>query len=450
MRERETRRPDEEERLDVVVVGAGVAGLAAAATIHAAGLRVRVLEARDRIGGRVHTIPAPDGGTPIELGAEFVHGAKSELFTLAREASREVVEEPDEHHEITPTAGPTAIALWDDLARAMRWVDEREPDRSLGEVLATVFATGEMGRERERLREFVEGFHAADVASISANSLAQGGPWNDPASRRSFRFVDGYEVVPRHLVRDIGDAIRPGRVVSRVTWSRGDVRVESHGAGRREGTTTRARAVILAIPLGVLLAPAGAEGAIVIDPEPGQAREAARRLGVGQVRRITARLSPEARDAMSLPRGFLHTDVDGLPVWWTRGGARSRQLVGWAGGPDADAHADVPDDLLLARSLDALGERLGLRPRCLVEEVESCHAHDWRRDPFARGAYSYPLVGGASAGEELARPVEHTLFLAGEACAPEGKNGTVDGAIASGRASAREVLRVLGGGRPEE
>lgn len=72
-------------------------------------------------------------------------------------------------------------------------------------------------------------------------------------------------------------------------------------------------------------------------------------------------------------------------------------------------------------------------------------AHDWSRDPFSRGAYRYPLVGGSDAGIALARPLRSTLFFAGEATDAEGRNGTVHGAIASGHRAAAQVHRALGG-----
>ena len=73
--------------------------------------------------------------------------------------------------------------------------------------------------------------------------------------------------------------------------------------------------------------------------------------------------------------------------------------------------------------------------------IRCFHVHDWQADPFARGAYSYVPVGGLKAMRALARPIERTLFVAGEATHWEGMSGTVAGAIASGYRAAREVTR---------
>jgi monoamine oxidase len=94
-------------------------------------------------------------------------------------------------------------------------------------------------------------------------------------------------------------------------------------------------------------------------------------------------------------------------------------------------------------SLTALAEALGVPRRRLDELLDGWWSHDWEADPFSRGAYAYPLVGGQSAIEALARPVEGTLFFAGEATDPA-QTATVAGAIDSGHRAARQVLRVLG------
>jgi monoamine oxidase len=83
--------------------------------------------------------------------------------------------------------------------------------------------------------------------------------------------------------------------------------------------------------------------------------------------------------------------------------------------------------------------------RYLDRHLVRTFTHDWSRDPFSRGAYSYPLVGGSDAAIALARPVRGTLFFAGEAADAEGRNGTVHGAIASGHRAAAQALRALGG-----
>jgi monoamine oxidase len=91
-------------------------------------------------------------------------------------------------------------------------------------------------------------------------------------------------------------------------------------------------------------------------------------------------------------------------------------------------------------ALASLASELGVAPAELRRAVEAIHWHDWTHDPLAGGAYAYVLVGGAGVRSRLARPVEDTLYFAGEACAEQGRDGTVDGALASGRQAARFIL----------
>jgi monoamine oxidase len=95
------------------------------------------------------------------------------------------------------------------------------------------------------------------------------------------------------------------------------------------------------------------------------------------------------------------------------------------------------------RALRALGGALGMSPPRLRREVAQVWMHDWINDPFARGVYSYQGVGGTDAPRQLARPIDSTLFFAGEATDASGSTGTVHGAIASGARAATQVLRVL-------
>jgi monoamine oxidase len=162
------------------------------------------------------------------------------------------------------------------------------------------------------------------------------------------------------------------------------------------------------------------------------------------VRRITLLFDDGLEDVFPAA-GFLHTDVEALPVWWTVCATPRRMMVGWAGGPVADAFATVGAEALVRHSLPALARAMSARPARLTSTVVRSWTHDWTTDPYTRGAYSYPVVGGADAARRLGAPIEHTLVVAGEACAPDGRNGTVDGAIDSGRAAARCLTSVLAG-----
>jgi monoamine oxidase len=155
---------------------------------------------------------------------------------------------------------------------------------------------------------------------------------------------------------------------------------------------------------------------------------------------LRERRGPSSRDRGAL--NFVHGHGAEVPTWWTTLPVRSPVLVGYVGAVAAeDILAEEPPSRL-ERTLVALSEILAVPRRELEDQLDASASHDWHADPFALGAYSYIGVGGIGAPRALGRPVEGTLFFAGEAT--DGPQiGTVAGALASGRRAAREVLRVL-------
>jgi monoamine oxidase len=445
------------EQADVAVVGAGVAGLAAARGLREAGLRVLVLEARGRIGGRVLTHRDARVPLPIELGAEFIHGAAPETAEIVREAGLRAVEITGEQWRAARGRLAPAGQYWERMGRVLEKLDAgREPDRSFLDFIRAKPGGRALARERAMAIDFVQGFHAADAALISERSLAQ---QESPAGEedRQGRIIDGYDRVPAWLARDMAADVRLGTAVTRVEWERGAVRVETRRAGGA-GLSVAARAAVVTVPAGVLQARPPAPGAIEFVPEP-RALRAAARLAMGSVVRVTFWFreplwESAARRSGGVAAGqmsFLHTRDPDIPVWWTAFPVRAPLLVGWAGGPAAKALATAAarsgPGAIEERAVATLARQLGLSRRRVEQAVEGCWTHDWEHDPFARGAYSYALVGGADAARELARPVEGTIFFAGEASDTGGHTGTVHGAIATGRRAAKQVLRALA--RPE-
>ena len=139
---------------------------------------------------------------------------------------------------------------------------------------------------------------------------------------------------------------------------------------------------------------------------------------------------------------FLHAHGAEVPTWWTSLPVRSPVLTGYVGGVAAEQLLAEDPPSRLERSLVALSDVLAVPRRELEELLDASASHDWRADLFARGAYSYIGVGGNGAPRALGRPVDGTLFFAGEAT-DGAQIGTVSGALASGRRAAREVLRAL-------
>ena len=438
---------------DVGVVGAGVSGLAAAKELRASGARVVVLEARDRIGGRILTRRPSTLPAPIELGAEFLHGDAEETGSIARERALLRVEVAGERWRRDRGRLSPFEDFWKRLSVVLRRLDpEREPDRSFDDYLAERPGGRGAALARRHAREFVEGFHAADAARIGERTLAAGEePGASGQAQRIGRLLSGYDAIPAALADEVREAIRLRTVVDRVTWSRGRARVDARDA-RGRPHRIRARACIVTVPLGVLRAPPGARGALVLDPEPAGLRAHLGSLEMGAVVRVVLELrKPLWREAKVAGEDetlakltFLHASDLPIPVWWTAFPTDAPVMVGWAGGPAALRLARLDRVALSRLATDTLARALGMRRARVARAVRAVHTHDWLGDPFARGAYSYALVGGADAPRKIGRPSSGTLVIAGEATAPDGANATVDGAIAEGKRAARAIVRALG------
>jgi monoamine oxidase len=440
---------------DVVIIGAGAAGLAAARALNEHGVDVVVLEARDRIGGRVLTHRDSATPVPIELGAEFIHGSAPEVNEILTAASIASIDISGRRWQIVGDQFRPADDFWERIERVMaRLQSRRTPDRSFEDFLKTRPGGRGVARDRRLTRQYVENFQAADPALISERALADGGsPQGDIRERRIGRVLDGYDRVIEWLAAPLGDRIRLEAVVTRIRWAPGNVSVETRHPDGRPRLETNAHAAIITVPLGVLKAAPGETGAIEFDPDLRAKQPAIARLEMGSVVRITLRLKERfwASDWFAKHAGnpgldtlsFLHTDDEHFPVWWTVYPVRARVIVGWHGGPAAYALSQRSTEEIEDLAIASLARQCRMSTRRMRGLVEAAWMHDWQHDPFSRGAYSYQAVGGADAPAALARPLRGTLFFAGEASDADGRNGTVHGAIASGRRAAREVQRSL-------
>ncbi len=427
---------------DVVVIGAGAAGLAAARALSGRRLRVVLLEARDRAGGRVWSRPTPRRATPAELGAEFIHGNAPQTMALLREAGAASI---DITGEAWAKAATGALQPEDrDFAAAgavFAQASELPEDESVERFLRR-FADDESARAAaQRARDFVEGFEAADPAIASVQSIAA--EWQSGVDRKSARPFGGYPPLLELLLGACvasGVELRLSTIVRRIVWRRGSVTVDASGSSGAQ--IVRARSAIVTLPAGVLRH-AGGDGAVSFDPElPRAKRTALQSIEMGHVARVVLLFRTAFWERIAGGRyrdgGFFSGDRQPFGVYWTQLPVRSELVVAWAGGPRATALQARTPDALVELARDGFGELLG-EASLARDEFEAGFTHDWTNDPFARGAYSYVAVGGGEARAALAAPLDATLFFAGEATSADGQGGTVNGALETGERAACEL-----------
>lgn len=419
---------------DVVIIGAGMAGLAAARVLVDAGVDVVVVEGRDRVGGRVHTLYPAQAPLPVELGAEFLHGPAPETRAVTTAHGIPLVRVGEDRVQLTRGRVSEVPDMWAQIGAVFDLVTARDKTHSLDDFLARAPGGRKLADARKRVREFVAGFHAADPARVSLESVIDGSPDDDDDGQQA-RVLGGYGAVVDALADGLRDRIRLDSVVRVVRWRRGHVDVELG-----DGAVVAARAAIVTASIGVLQSPT-----LRFDPTPARLTAALACFSMGHVVRITfvfrTRLQAAVSSSVS-SAAFLHLGSDEIfPMWWTSAPIESTQLVAWVGGPAAEAMMGVPREVLIDKALSSLAKQLGMSRARVRDEFVCAITHDWSNDPFARGAYSTVNVGGDDGAALLSRPFSSTVFFAGEATASDGRGGTVDGAMGTGHRAAKQLLR---------
>lgn len=426
------------------MIGAGMAGLTAARQLAEAGRRVLVLEARDRVGGRILTLR--DQGEILELGAEFIHGRPAELWNLIHEAGLETyaLDGKDVCHK------NGRLKKCDEIGEVFKFLNGLEKWKGVDLAFADYPLLEKLSPEkRDEVIHYVQSFNAADYRHIGIHALAvQQRAEREIASDEVFRVRDGYDRVPEFVankVREAGGRIELSRTVEKIEWERGNVRVHVRDGG--ELAQYSATQAVITLPLGVLQ-----HLGVVFNPVP-PTLIAANQLAMGPVRRFTLLFRERwwaAQDKVKLPKlSFLFAQDAMPPVWWTAYPWESRTLTGWIGGPRSAAFDQFTREQVGDAACKELAKIFALPVSMLRGQLIACATHDWQTDPYSCGAYSYVPAGALDAVLKMAMPVEQTLYFAGEHTDTTGHWGTVHAAMRSGIRAAWQVLMTTKTQKPE-
>ena len=417
---------------DVLVLGAGVAGLRAAELLREAGKAVIVLEARDRAGGRVHTDRR--WGVPVELGASWIHGVTGNPVAARLQAAgiRTVAA-----GDATVLYGPAGERLPEGRMDALETQAEalvaagREGSPASDEPLraaldralsGAVLSPGARLEAELGITARIEHEYAADASELSALHFDDG---REEVGGNCF-IPGGYDQLVALLLR--GADVRLGHEVSRVDTGPAGVSVTTSRG------TFRGKAAVVALPLGVLRA-----GKVTFGTPWSQARlSAMARLGVGALSKTILRFPTSGWPAEA-------TLLNRVPPSGERGRwAEAVSLEGVNGLPalvlfNAGAYAReveaLPEGEVLAPALAALRGMFGADLPAPTGVLRS----PWTTDAFSLGSYSFLGVGASPADRDALAAREGALFFAGEACSRD-HAATVHGAWLSGERAARECL----------
>jgi len=441
--------------VDAVVVGAGAAGLTAARRLTDHGFSVAILEARDRLGGRISTARQLDTTIPLELGAEFIHGMPAEIFSLPTSAFA-LYEVQGERW--TGSQGHWQPAIARDRGESMEYVWKemsawRGADCSLQSFLDDHVAGERQAAARQLIQDYVQGFDAADPETVSIQWLTQTEQAAESIDgNRQFRLASGYS----HLISWFHDGLPPDRALLRlntiaheIQWTPGQVLITCHAPSGEMLEPVTARAAVITLPLGVLTAADQDPGAVRFVPDLPHKRPAYNGLAMGHVIKALLRFRAAFWERRTpgypyLPRlSFLFAPDEVFRTWWTGYPLVAPLLTAWVAGPRAAPLVTQTDADVIGHALDALARILRVPRTDLEAELQGWRMHNWTADPFSRGAYSYVRVGGIEAPRKAGEPVADTLFFAGEATNTDGHTGTVHGAMATGNRVADEIIRTL-------
>jgi monoamine oxidase len=442
-------KPDETDRADVIVIGAGVAGLVAASELADGGFSVIVLEARDRIGGRIFTLKDVGQQFPIELGAEFIHGRPIEIFNILQRGKISV-SEVDGDNWCVQNGQLSPCDFFSEVDKILQRMSDDGADESFASFLKRCCADASQ-ESRQRALAYISGFNAADPAQVSVHWLVRQMKAEEKIEGdRAFRSRGGYHALLDLLQQRVAKAnvsLRTNTIVQRVSWHAGSVSIDA--VSQKQPVSLHASRVLVTVPLGVLQARPGEPAIEFSPPLPQEKSHAIAGMEMGKVLRVVLhfkerfwdRIAADGSRNKTLARmSFLFSQDQWFPTWWTSMPDRFPIITGWAPWKSAErlASENMP---VVARATNTLGGLLGVGATVIEGLLEGAYFHDWQADPYSRGAYSYVKAGAADAPEILSRPVKDTLFFAGEAADITGNNGTVHGAIASARQAVGEIIK---------
>ncbi|MCI4348543.1 MAG: FAD-dependent oxidoreductase, partial [Thermoplasmata archaeon] len=427
----------------VIVVGAGPSGLACAERLYRAGVEVTVLEARDRVGGRMWTNTTLVPGTPAELGALMIHGRHVATHAWTAEAGLTVDRYPTTQGARFacegvlrstarfpwPQPGPFGPRAFNQGLRSI----PRAMHAYAGPELTFAEFLSQRGF-RPAGRQLFELVHVHTWATDSEEigvlaSREEADQSSEPFGFRNFRVREGYSELARRKAATLGERVRLGVRVNRIRSGPTSANVEGVEGDAGAPFIRTAERVVVTVPLGVLRA-----GSIAFEPELSEAkRRAIQAVG----------FSSAVSVALRLRNSTLRRRLGKFILLWG-GGASSflrpsfdgrgpdEVLVAFTAGREAIRRASLPDREIVDATLEELRGVVG--GSASIGTCDAWAISPWATDPFVLGAYSFPAPGShPSDRRALAEPEGERLFFAGEATHFGGEPATVHGAIETGR-----------------
>jgi len=421
----------------ILVIGGGIAGLTVAYELSKQGHLVTILEAKQRLGGRIHTLVDNSFSRPVELGAEFVHGDLPHTLSLLKKAGIP-------YHKINDTMFRLEKGKWkkqeeftDDWGELMKQMKNLRQDMTLSDFLDKYFASGKYESLRTSVKDFAGGFDLADVKTASVKSLFK--EWTNEMDNQ-YRIDGGYKSLVEYLATqssNSGCVIETDCCVQKIDWQQNRVVVTD-----QRGRVFESDKVVIAVPLSVLQADEYNENFIAFAPSISTHQEAARNIGFGNVIKLLIEFDNNFWNDQVKNAGFFLTN-EAIPTWWTLSPENNNLLTGWVGAEKTKLLKLKSDEEILGIALQSLSNAFNISADNLQSNLKAYAVANWSKENYINGGYSFNIVASADAKKVLQQPIADTLFFAGEALFEGTPGGTVEAAIASARHTVGQVLQVI-------
>lgn len=425
----------EPKEFDVLIIGAGAAGLIAALEIALTGRNVAIIEARERIGGRAHSLNLPQFDLPVEQGAEFVHGDLKLTHQLLKDAEASLYEVKGRIFQKSGDGIEQQKDFIQDYQTLIRKLKELQYDISIAQFIREHLSEEKFADTKTSLQQYVEGYYAADPEKSSCFALREELTQSDD---QQYRIENGYTILFDHLRKRIektGAEIYLSQKVEDVIWGERQVKIKTS-----EEWFSGSKCLIT-VPLGVLQS-----GDIRFLPSIPEYREAALQLGFGSVIKTmlqfheafwTQEKFKANNDLKKL--SFIFSEAE-IPTWWTYYPKDIPMLTGWSGGPNADRLKELSNKEIVVKAIASLAFIFDEPVSFIERQLKAWHVANWPKDPFCKGGYSYEVVGGRKFREILKQPLLDTIYFAGEGLHEGPEIGTVEAALVSGRDAAHRLI----------
>lgn len=400
---------------DVIVVGAGACGLMAGYELSKAGKKVLILEARDRIGGRVYPLSVERYGYPAQGGGEFVHGEAPHTHALIKSAGLSYIPMngtrwSSRNGEIESSKSSTENLHGNqDVSYMKEKLKELKEDISIQEFLDKYLGDERFNELRQIVIGMVEGYDAADPKKISTFTLRS--DWLSSIEKPWIqgRIKEGYGALLNYLLEEIKS--NNGKIILNSPVSDIEILKDYAIVKTAEKTTYQSLKVIVTVPLPII-------ERINFIPPILEKINASKKIGFGDVIKILIKFRERwweniLEGKFSKATFFLTKGT--ISYFWTQYPQLEPVITGWASGPVVAQISDYSEEKIIDMAVETLSNTFKIDKDYLKNLIVLAQVFNWRVDPYSLGAYSYSTIETEDAHKELSEPVHNTIYFAGEA-----------------------------------